>query len=39
MELVSAREIPKAGIWTIMKRTARKMFFIPDETPAADPGT
>ncbi|EGK14217.1 D-alanyl-D-alanine carboxypeptidase family protein [Kroppenstedtia eburnea] len=39
MELVSAREIPKAGMWTILKRTARKLFFIPDETPAADPGT
>ncbi|MFD1427825.1 D-alanyl-D-alanine carboxypeptidase (penicillin-binding protein 5/6) [Kroppenstedtia sanguinis] len=39
MELASAREIPQASVWTLLKRTARKLFFIPDEAPAADPET
>lgn len=39
MELVSARDIPKAGLWSLLKRTAKKMFFLPEEAPASDPGS
>ncbi|OYD09777.1 D-alanyl-D-alanine carboxypeptidase family protein [Paludifilum halophilum] len=35
MELVSARDIPRADAWTLMKRTTKKMFFLPEQAPTA----
>lgn len=30
MELISAREIPRADWWTLQKRTTRNLFFMPE---------
>lgn len=36
MELRSARDIPRAGTWTLLKRTVKKMLFLPEESPPVD---
>ncbi|SMO41079.1 D-alanyl-D-alanine carboxypeptidase family protein [Melghirimyces algeriensis] len=31
MRLISDEDIPKAGLWLLIKRTTRNMFFLPEE--------
>ncbi|MDA8353282.1 MAG: D-alanyl-D-alanine carboxypeptidase [Firmicutes bacterium] len=38
LKLLSAREIPRAGLWKTLKRTMGAMLFIPEVAPA-EPGT
>ncbi|PTM58601.1 D-alanyl-D-alanine carboxypeptidase family protein [Desmospora activa] len=36
LELLSARDIPRAGSWTLFKRTLKKMLFLPEEAPPVE---